>query len=295
MGVGLRAVGLDDAIGEATGHAFRLADASPVHGGSIHRCYRLTGTDGRRFFVKRNASSASEMFAQEASGLGALARTGTIRVPEVIAQAADNHEACLVLEWLELTPDPDPAAFGQALAALHRCQAAHFGFGTDNWIGRTLQPNGWCDDWPGFWSRHRLGHQLSLLRQNRSPAELIARVEQVADALPALLAGHHPAPSLLHGDLWSGNWASDIMGNPVIFDPAVYYGDRETDLAMMRLFGDPGPRFFAAYDEAWPCAPGHELRQDLYNLYHLLNHWNLFGGDWAQRSLKACQRLLQPH
>jgi len=280
------------AISAATGQPFRLLGRSPVHGGSIHRCEQLTGADGRRYFLKRNSRASAAMFAQEATGLAALAATGTIRVPAVVAQGTDDRHAFLVLEWLELSGDPDPAGFGRELAALHRHTSTRFGFAADNWIGATPQPNDWSDSWPMFWSGQRLGHQLALLRTKQAPVELIKAVERVIDALPALLAGHDPVPSLLHGDLWSGNWAADPVGKPVIFDPAVYYGDREADLAMMQLFADPGPAFFAAYDQAWPRAAGHERRRDLYNLYHLLNHWTLFGGGWARRAMEVCRMLL---
>ena len=207
-------------------------------------------------FLKRSASADAE-----ADGLRALA--GVVRVPRILEQGP----GFLRLERLELKRSGDWAALAGMLATLHRTSGPRFGWHRDNWIGRTPQVNSWRDDWATFFQECRLVPQLELARRNG-----------FSIALPDMsaLKGHRPAPSLLHGDLWSGN-AGFIDGGPVLFDPAVYYGDRETDLAMTELFGGFPARFYEAYEEAFPLPEGYESRKHLYNLYHLLNHLNIFG------------------
>jgi fructosamine-3-kinase len=187
-----------------------------------------------------------------------------VRVPRIL----DHGESFIALEHLELQRQGDWAALGRLVAALHRAQGQRFGWHRDNYIGATPQYNAWCDDWSEFWRERRLRPQLE-------------RAGIGLDALEvcALLDGHRPAASLLHGDLWIGN-AGFITEGPVIFDPAVYYGDRETDLAMTELFGGFAPEFYAAYRADYPLDGGYETRKHLYNLYHLLNHLNLFGGGY---------------
>ncbi len=181
---------------------------------------------------------------------------------------------------------------GEQLAALHRCEAKRFGFASDNFIGTTPQPNSWTEDWVTFWREHRLGFQLRLADQNGYGGQLQRFGEKLMEALPAFFAGYTPQPSLLHGDLWSGNHAFLADGTPTIFDPAAYYGDRECDLAMTELFGGYPADFHAAYRAAYPLDAGYVTRRELYNLYHILNHANLFGGDYARQAEQMMQRLL---
>jgi len=169
------------------------------------------------------------------------------------------------------------------LAALHRRQAARFGWARDNTIGATPQANGWCESWTMFWRERRLAPQLALAARNGYRIDV--------PPVWRLLEGHEPAPSLLHGDLWSGNAGFLPDGAPVLFDPAVYYGDREADLAMTELFGGFPGEFYCAYNAAWPLASGYQQRKPLYNLYHLLNHLNLFGGGYLTQ-VRAALRLL---
>lgn len=186
-----------------------------------------------------------------------------VRVPRILEQGSDF----LVLEQLDLRRSGDWAGLAQMLAKLHRKTGPRFGWHCDNWIGATPQINDWRDDWVTFFHECRIQPQLELARQNGYP---------VAGVPLNLLKGHKPQPSLLHGDLWSGN-AGFIEEGPVIFDPAVYYGDREADLAMTELFGGFPAEFYVAYRKAYPLDAGYEKRKHLYNLYHLLNHLNIFG------------------
>ena len=205
----------------------------------------------------------------------------------------DAGTAWLALEWLDLGRCPAGAerALGERLAALHRHTAPQHGWHRDNFIGRTPQPNGWHDDWVAFYGERRLAHQLRLARDNGFGGELQDLGARLIERLPEFFDGYEPVPSLIHGDLWGGNW-SCCDGEPVIYDPAVYYGDREAELAMTRLFGGFGGAFYAAYTEAWPLAPGHERRDTLYRLYHVLNHANLFGGGYAGQALSLLRRLV---
>ena len=174
---------------------------------------------------------------------------------------------------------------------MHRTTRAEFGWVRDNTIGATPQPNTPDPDWVRFWARQRLGFQLALAARNGHGGALQRLGETLLGRLPDLL-DHAPAPSLLHGDLWGGNLGYMRDGEPVIYDPAVYYGDREADLAMTELFGGFGGDFYAAYREAWPLDPGYASRRDLYNLYHVLNHLNLFGGGYLGQALNLLGRLL---
>jgi fructosamine-3-kinase len=181
------------------------------------------------------------------------------------------------------------AALGRGLAALHANHAERFGWHRDNTIGSTPQPNAWSDSWLEFWRDRRLAQQLELAHRN---GHALARGDALLAGLHQLLDGHEPRPSLLHGDLWGGNAGFTDGGEPVVYDPACYCGDREADLAMTELFGGFRPAFHAAYREAAPLAPGYPLRRDLYNLYHVLNHLNLFGGGYLRQAGSMIDRLL---
>jgi fructosamine-3-kinase len=170
--------------------------------------------------------------------------------------------------------------------------ASRFGFPHDNFLGTTPQPNGWTDGWLTFWRERRLGYQLRLAAQNGHGGNLQKLGERLMDALPAFFEGYAPQPSLLHGDLWGGNYGYLADGASVIFDPAVYYGDRECDLAMTELFGGYGADFYAAYRANWPLDAGYAVRKELYNLYHILNHANLFGGGYVRQAEQSMHALL---
>ncbi len=286
---------LTAAIRDATHHSFEISNATPIGGGSINQSFRLEGTDGRRYFLKVNDARHHAMFIAEAAGLHALAATGTLRVPRTIAHGIADDRSYVALEYLELCSRGNAHWLCERLAALHRCTVDQFGFDGDNFIGTILQPNARTNDWIGFWRQHRLGFQLRLAARNGYGDRLQNLGEKLMDALPAFFAGYTPQPSLLHGDLWGGNHAFLADGAPAIFDPATYYGDRECDIAMTELFGGYPANFYAAYRSAWPLDPGYATRRDLYNLYHILNHANLFGGGYATQAEQMMQRLLEEH
>ncbi len=281
------------AIGNATGQDFAHVTARPVGGGSINHSF-LLNADGRRYFVKLNRAELSDMFTAEAEGLAALRQCGAIRVPTPIHHNIDGDRAWLAIEYIDLGPAGRDSAFeaGRRLATMHqRCRAERFGWHRDNTIGSTHQPNAWRDDWVDFWRDNRLGFQLEEAARNGLRGELQRRGEELLLRFPALIE-HAPRPSLLHGDLWGGNIGYDADGEPVIFDPATYYGDAEADLAMTELFGGFGHAFHDGYQSILKIDLGYPLRKVLYNLYHILNHANLFGGGYPGQALHMMERLL---
>lgn len=277
-----------DQISAATGNPFRHRQTRSTGGGCINESHLLEGEDGRRYFVKLNSAALGEMFAAEADGLHEIAASGTIRVPHVICHGISASQSYLVLEHIEFGRGnaQSHARLGRDLARMHRHTAQRFGWWRDNTIGATPQPNAHCDDWIEFWREQRLGHQLRLAEANGYGGQLL-------DELERFFTDHRPQSSLLHGDLWSGNYAIAADGTPVIFDPAVYYGDRETDIAMTELFGGFPAEFYRAYEEEYPLAAGYERRKKLYNLYHILNHLNLFGGGYLRQSMAMMDQLLR--
>lgn len=271
--------------------------ARPVGGGCIHGAWRLDGPDGP-VFLKTNRAASAWLLTAEADGLAGLAAAGALRVPAVLAHGSVADTAWLALEWLELQPVTPAAerALGAALARQHQVTGEQFGWRQDNAIGATPQRNTWSDDWGEFFAAHRLGFQLELGARQGLPRRLLAAGERLLRHVPDLLAERRPAPALLHGDLWSGNRAADSGGRPVVFDPAVHYGDPECDLAMTRLFGGFDREFYAAYDAVSPPAPERALRERLYQLYHVLNHANLFGGGYVNQAERLLRQLpLDPH
>jgi len=266
----------------------------PVGGGCIHTALKVVTHERETYFVKVNDAERAPMFASEADGLAALRAAGAVRAPEVISHDEDGEQAWLVLEWLDLAPLAAKSAtrLGEALAAQHRLPQARFGWVRDNFIGATPQVNGWSDDWVEFWRANRLHAQLRLAAYNRLPSRLMDRGERLLADCEALFRNYEPSKSLLHGDLWGGNASALADGTPVVFDPAVYVGDREADLAMTELFGGFPKDFAAAYRNAWPLADGHSVRRDFYNLYHILNHANLFGGSYVRQSEDAIEKSL---
>lgn len=282
------------AIAERTGTRFKPCTARPVASGSIHRAWHID--DGsRHYFVKTNALAAAPMFAAEAQGLQALAATGVVPTPTFVTLGQTPTQAFLVLEYLDLTTlDREGGArLGTALAQLHRVRGDSFGWPEDNYIGATPQSNAPHPGWPHFFGERRLRPQLQLAQQNGMDKALVAKGCAVIDRIGGLFIDYQPVPSLLHGDLWSGNAAQRRDGTAVIFDPACYYGDRETDLAMAELFGGFPTSFFAAYRAAWPLDSGYETRKPLYNLYHILNHFNLFGGAYLGQTQRMIEGLLR--
>lgn len=284
---------IEHSIRESSGAPFVIESRAAIGGGCINECYVLRGR-GRAYFVKINARVKAAMFAAEAAGLEEIARTDTVRVPHPVCHGASRQASWLVLERLEIATAHDKAmrALGEGLARLHRVTAPECGWDRDNTIGATPQVNARSGDWIAFWRERRLGYQLKLAQANGRGGRLAASGERLLEKLPAYFAGYTPPPSLLHGDLWSGNAGMVASGEPIVFDPAVYYGDREADLAMTELFGGFTPSFYDAYRVEYPLDAGYETRKHLYNLYHVLNHLNLFGGGYGSKAERMIEQLL---
>ncbi len=246
----------------------------------------------RETFRKTGPESAFDMFEAEADGLTELREAGEVRVPEVIDVGVINGQAYIDIEKLALEPTTRDIErrFGEQLAALHRHTQDQYGWFRDNTIGLTPQFNEQNGDWIDFFRKHRLGYQVELATSNGYGGDVAEPGRQLAAKLPELFDGYTPEASLLHGDLWGGNWGA-VAGEPVMFDPAVYYGDRETDIAMTMVFGGFGRAFYEAYESSWPMAAGHERRLKLYQLYHVLNHVNLFGRSYLGRALSLFREL----
>ena len=280
-------------IESATRQPFKLLKAKPLAGGDINAAYRLLA-ENRSFFVKLNAPEQLTMFEAEAAGLQALAQTRAIRIPEFIVCGKTADHAFLVLEYIALN-NLNPCSeqlLGQQLAQLHRQKQAYFGWDRDNTIGSTRQINGQYHDWIEFWQEQRLGRQLTLAADHGYGGRLQMLGEKLCADLKPWFSGYRPQPALVHGDLWCGNVAADEQGNPVIYDPACYFGDRETDLAMTELFGGFSPAFYQAYQDSYPLDPGYASRKTLYNLYHILNHLNLFGPSYLHQAENMLNKLL---
>ncbi|MEB3225283.1 MAG: fructosamine kinase family protein [Synechococcus sp.] len=278
-------------IAATTGQPFSVEQQRPVGGGCINQGYCLRGS-GQQYFVKLNRPNQTEMFAAEALALQQMDATQTIRVPKLICWGETQSNSYIVLEWLELGGSSNKAwyAMGRQLADLHRVGIANkFGWDRNNTIGSTPQINDWRDTWTDFWAEQRIGYQLRLAQRNGGD---FPESRLVIEKVRAVLRDHQPQPSLVHGDLWSGNAAVTSQGEPIIFDPAAYYGDREVDIAMTELFGGFPGSFYQGYNEAWPLDAGYGDRRDLYNLYHVLNHFNLFGGGYGHQAKSIIQRLL---
>lgn len=267
------------------GHPFEVFGRLPAGTG------RLQSRQGEAVFVKILPAADADRVQAEARGLALLQTCDALQVPEVLGTGEAAGKAFLVTEYLPLGGPADPAALGRGVAALHGIQGQRYGLDHDNYIGSTPQPNTPRDDWLSFWRDCRLGWQLELAQQRGASRRLRDGLQQLQAALPSLLT-HQPAPALLHGDLWNGNWDFTVAGRPAIYDPAVYHGDPEADLAMMELFGNPGAEFFAAYREQRPLSADYPVRRTLYNLYHVLNHDHLFGGGFGQQAQAMVQALL---
>lgn len=276
-----------------TGFTLRNPRVSSLGGGDINAAYRLQA-EGIDWFVKINSAKLADMFAAEAAGLLELADQGPVKVPALVCHGSAGNSAFLVLEYIALSglSGDAGARFGEQLAALHRVPQEFFGWHIDNTIGSTPQHNQRCSDWVEFWRSQRLGRQLKYAARNGFGGGLQSSGEKLIELMPALFDNYRPHPSLLHGDLWGGNVSADNQGNPVMFDPACYYGDRETDIAMTELFGGFGREFYAAYNHGYPLNEGYQARKTLYNLYHILNHLNLFGAGYLGQANNMIAWLL---
>lgn len=263
----------------------------PIAGGDVNTSYLLT-TSGLQYFVKTlNRPNAQLMHVAEADGLKALRHNPLIAVPEVIGQGSKGQTSFILLQALQLGGPSSWRAVGRGLATTHKQTSDRFGWPKNNFIGTSVQLNHEHPSWSQFWWHQRLLPQLELAYRNSHRAALQPWEQALLEASERLLESHNPQPSLVHGDLWSGNVGFLQDGQPAMFDPACYYGDREVDLAMSQLFGGFDKEFYDAYQAAWPLTEGHQQRCVMYNLYHLLNHLNLFGSGYLPQCLNAITQL----
>ncbi len=267
-----------------------LGDPGPIvqiqilGGGCINHASRIM-TQNKSYFLKWNQHPYPNMFSMEAYGLNMLASINTVRVPKVIKvqESVFDVPAFILLEWIERQSTFDQRKCGQQLALLHlKSNAEQFGLEYDNFIGSTPQNNNWHSDWITFFREERLKPQIDLAQKNGLCGQSRRlKLDKLMTQLEKWLAGVERKTSLLHGDLWGGNVIGDQNGNPVLIDPAVYYGDREADVAFTQMFGGFSRDFYQAYMEAYPLESGYQDRFEIYNVYHLLNHLNLFGESYG--------------
>lgn len=280
-------------ISKVTQNSFEIQKTKSISGGDINRAFLLQ-SENARYFVKFNHAELVEMFAAEFAALTEIAQTRTVKVPAPITYGQTEHESFIVLEFVELkrASTQSERILGEQLAKLHLQKQPFFGWQIDNTIGSTTQSNLRSENWVDFWREQRLDFQLKLAAQKGYGSQLQSLGEKLSERLEDFFTDYTPQPSLLHGDLWGGNAAATPENQPIIFDPASYYGDRETDLAMTELFGGFGRDFYAAYNDVWQLDAGYKTRKNLYNLYHILNHVNLFGGGYATQAKNMMQQLL---
>ena len=285
---------LEDELVEMLGSGFQVRHKEPLGGGCINHSYRLDTTKGE-FFLKWNYSCADDLFVREAACLRELRKLAgdELVVPEVIlAKEAGELSGFILLENLEIGKvSKQEEKLGRGLAHLHRIQKKDFGFYDDNYCGSTPQLNNWKESWIEFFAENRLGFLIRLIQHTRSLSSSDLFVyEKLIDRLPSLLPENAEA-SLIHGDLWSGNFLYTNRG-PAIIDPASYYADREMEFSIMQLFGGFSPKTWAAYQEVFPLNKGWEERVLLYQLYHILNHYYLFGGGYGQQAILLANRFV---
>ncbi len=281
-------------LSEQLGQSIAIETVHSVAGGDIHQAFQLH-TDQGNFFLKLNQASLLPLFHTEAHSLTAIEQSSSIRCPKVINFGTFNNQAWLLLEFLSLSSKGNDFQRGRDLALMHHQihnNSQPFGWFEDNYIGHTPQKNRWHSNWINFYAEQRLRPQLELSQLRGASSNLYQLGTQLIEVLPFWFQDYQPEASLLHGDLWGGNSAFTQDGDAVIFDAASYYGDRETDIAMTELFGGFSSDFYNGYNDVFPLDPGYQQRKPLYNLYHILNHFNLFGGHYEQEALNIIQQLL---
>lgn len=285
---------LKEVLPARLGSSFRLLSVHPEGGGCISQALRLVTTHGA-FFLKWNASCPSDLFVREAEGLQALKNAigGEMVIPEVVLMGEVGEvPGFILLEFLEPgVVSHQEEKLGQGLAYLHRSRGINFGFSHDNYCGATPQRNSWSDNWATFFIQNRLRFLLKLIRDHRGINDAEQQIyERLTDKLPDWLPDKSE-PVLIHGDLWSGNYLYTTSG-PALIDPASYFADREMELSIMTLFGGFSQRTWRAYQEAYPLERGWEDRVQLYQLYHILNHYYLFGGFYGQQALAVAKKFI---
>lgn len=277
------------------GTARSITAVNRVSGGCIAEAFQIVLDDGVNLFAKVSFEQGND-FAAELNGLEALRSTNTIAIPEVVASQLDDPIGVLILDWVQPTsPQRDFwLRFGHSIAQLHLANESinQFGFSEDNFIGATDQRNTWKNNWAEFFGEFRLAFQGDLaLKRGLIDTSQRKGLDRLIDELPDLLATDAMSPALLHGDLWSGNFLCDANQDPVIFDPAVYFGHHECEFGITKLFGGFDSAFYEAYHDVIPKDDGTPERIEIYQLYHLLNHVNLFGRSYWP----SCQTIISKY
>ena len=272
----------------------RLIDFRPIGGGCINHAVKINTSVGD-FFLKWNASAPTDMFVKEAAGLNEMGLAySSLVIPKVIwSKEVDDFPGLLLMEYLQpatkISGMDEP--LGRGIAQLHRKTAPAFGFHHFNYCGTTIQDNVWTNNWPEFYAERRIWTLVQQIKTTRGlSSEELKIYEKLVGRIPALLA-HQPVPSLIHGDLWSGNYMYAENG-PALIDPACSYADREMELGMMQLFGGFGSRVWDAYQDEFPLPQEWQQRNRLYQLYHVLNHYLLFGVSYREQALEIAKEYL---
>ncbi len=280
-------------ISDNLGRTFALESQANVGGGCINTAMKISSVN-ETYFIKFNDIDKLAMFEAEAEGLRDMAAANGVRVPTPICTGTSGNQSYIVMEHIAMGGGNRAvmSEFGEQLAQMHQHTSTQFGWHRDNTIGSTTQVNQQDHDWVTFWQQWRLGYQLNLATRHGIGSRTIQRGEKLQQALTHFFSDYTPEPSILHGDLWSGNYGISEQGEPVIFDPATYFGDREADIAMTELFGGFDQTFYTAYQSVWPLDVGYKVRKTLYNLYHILNHYNLFGGGYGAQADGMIEQLL---
>ncbi len=278
-------------IQEKTSNEFSSIKITDIQGGCINQGLKITDKKNQSYFVKLNTAQNLEMFKAEYEGLNELKKSESFIIPSPICVGKAKTQAYIVIEYIDFysAKPQSMAKAGQQLAKMHQYTNKNYGWYRSNTIGTTPQINKVTNNWLIFWQEQRLNYQIHLLK-NKVSSQLIDKIYRLIEKLPLIL-NHNPVPSLLHGDLWGGNISFNQEGEPVIFDPAVYYGDREADIAMTELFGGFNHQFYQAYNEVWALDKAYQQRKNVYNLYHILNHFYIFGGSYANQAEKMIDRL----
>ncbi len=281
---------ISEQLSETLMFSYTIREKTKLSGGDISESYMISDGE-QRYFVKVNSRAFLANFEVEAENLKALRETRTVFVPEFVDIGHSKHNSFLILNYLStkrLESSDASFRFGQQLAELHSWgEQKEFGFDQDNYIGSTIQPNQWNRKWSRFFADQRIGWQLQLIKEK---GVTLVDIPEFTNLIQDLLSHHQPRPSLLHGDLWHGNVANSAFG-PICYDPSCYWGDRECDIAMTELFGGFHEEFYRGYESLSPLSSGYDERKHIYNLYHILNHYNLFGGHYLDDAQMLIERI----
>ncbi|MGF1909714.1 fructosamine kinase family protein [Vibrio kasasachensis] len=281
---------ISEQLSETLMFSFVIREKTKLTGGDISESYMISDGE-QRYFVKINNRAFLPNFEIESENIRSLRETRTVFVPERVDIGHSKHNSFLILNYLSTKPlesGDSSYTFGRQLAELHLWgEQKEFGFDQDNYIGNTIQPNQWDRKWARFFAEQRIGWQLQLIKEK---GVTLVNITDFTHLIQDLLSNHQPRPSLLHGDLWHGNVANSAFG-PICFDPSSYWGDRECDIAMTELFGGFQPEFYQGYESIAPLNLGYSERKNIYNLYHILNHYNLFGGHYLDEAQQLIERI----